>query len=86
MEDLDKKIIILINKLYKMDDNQNKEFETILKTLANEEKIDIAYSLWKKVKEEENIISNFLRKVKLLKNDLEDYKEQDKAEELLTHI
>jgi len=86
MEDLDKKIIILINKLYKMDDNKNKEFETILKTLANEEKMEIAYILWNKIKEEENIISRFLVKVKILKNDLEDYKVQQKVEQLLTDI
>lgn len=86
VKNLDIKIMFLMNKLYDMDDEQVKEFKIMLNSFSYEEKMEVAYSLRKKVKEEESILKRFLKKVKLLKNDLEDYKVQKKADELLKNI
>ena len=86
IDNIDDKIIILINKLYNMDQEQIRNFKIMLENFSYEEKIEISYSLWKKIKEEESIISKFLKKIKLLKNDLEEYKVKKDADKLLANI
>lgn len=75
-----------MKKLYKMNDKEMEDFKLMLETFTHEEKMEIAYTLWKKVKEEESIISKFLKKIKLIKNDIEDYRTQKQADELLASL
>ena len=86
IDNIDNKIIILMQKLYHMDQEQIRKFKIMLESFSYEEKIEISYSLWKKIKEEESIISKFLKKIKLLKNDLEEYKVKKDADKLLANI
>ncbi len=86
MKNLENNIIFLMKKLYKMNDKEMEDFKTMLSEFSKEEKMEIAYTLWKKVKEEESIVSRFLKKIKLIKNDIEDYKTQQQADKLLADL
>lgn len=86
IKNLDEKIVILTNKLYKINKNEEQELREILKTLTYDEKLEIAYSLWEKIKKDESIIKKFLQKIKLLKNNLKEMKIKEEADNLLANI
>ena len=84
------KIIYLLRWMYDMTEEDEKNIISILEDLSEEEKIDIAYMLYKKYEIENNLLKQAVLKLKTIDHDIEEYHTKKEAdtwlEEILTKL
>jgi len=86
MSNLDEKVIELMKRLYWMTEEEVMEFENILKGFTEQEKKDLALTLWKKLQAEESIFKKLFRKLKTIWNDIEEAKTRKEADLMLLDL
>jgi len=80
------KILYLLKWMYDMTENDEKKIVSILEKLSEQEKIDIAYNLYKKFEIEDNILKQALLKLKTIDHDIEEYHTKQEADRWLEDI
>ena len=86
MSNLDEKVIELIKRLYWMTEEEIIEFKSILRGFTEQEKKDLALTLWQKLQEEESIFKKLFRKLKTIWNDIEEAKTIQEADLMLLDL
>jgi len=86
MENLDQKIIDLMKKIYWMTEEEIIEFKSILRGFSEDEKRELAFTLWQKLQEEESIFKKIFRKLKNIANNIEEIKTRQEADKMLLDL
>jgi len=86
MSNLDEKVIELMKKVYWMTEEEIIEFKSILRGFTEQEKKDLALTLWQKLQEEESIFKKLFRKLKNIWNDIEEAKTKQEADLMLLDL
>jgi len=72
--------------MYDMTENDEKEIISILEKLSEQEKIDVAYMLYKKFEVENNILKQAVLKLKTIDHDIEEYHTKQEADKWLEDL
>jgi len=80
------KIMYLLRGLYDMTEEDEQNIIKVLEELSEEEKIDIAYMLYKKFEIENNILKTAVLKLKTIDHDLQEYHTKEEADKWLAEI
>ena len=80
------KILYLLKWMYDMTENDEKEIISILEKLSEQEKIDVAYMLYKKFEVENNILKQAVLKLKTIDHDIEEYHTKQEADKWLEDL
>lgn len=80
------KIMYLLRWMYDMTEDDEKEIISILEKMSEEEKIDVAYMLYKKFEIENNLLKQAVLKLKTIDHDIEEYHTKKEADAWLEEI
>ena len=86
MSKLDKKLLYLMHKLYNLTNDEEKDFLDMIDWFDEQEKKEIWYILWERVKEEEWLFSKFVRKLKGIWNKIKEKQTRIEAEQMLLDL
>ena len=86
MSKIDTKLLNLMHQLYELTGIEEKDFLDMINWFDEEEKKEIGYMLWERVKAEEWLFSRFMRKIKNIWNNIEEQKTKLEADQMLLNL
>ena len=86
MSKVDNKLLYLMHKLYDLTEDEERDFLDMINWFDENEKKEIGYMLWERVKEEEWLFSKFIRKIKNIWNNIEEKKTKLEADQMLLNL
>lgn len=86
MKKIDKKLLDLMNKLYDLTEDEKQDFLDMIKWFTEDEKKEIWFMLFERLKTEEWLFSKFIRKIKNIWNNIEEKKTKLEADKMLLNL
>jgi len=86
MEKTDRKLLELMNELYDFTESEEQDFLYMIEWFTEDEKKEIWFMLFERLKSEEWLFSKFIRKVKHIWNNIEEYKTKLEADKMLLNL
>jgi len=86
MEKIDEKLLGLMNRLYDLTEDEEQDFLEMVKWFTEDEKKEIWFMLFERLKAEESLFSKFIRKIKNIWNNIEEHKTRLEADKMLLNL
>ena len=86
MDNINEKILYLLRWLYDLNAENEKNILKVLDKMTEDEKMDLAYMLYKKLNVKEQLIKEALLKLKVVDHNIEEYTTKKEADIWLEKI
>lgn len=86
MSKIDIKLLNLMNQLYDLTETEEQDFLDMIHWFTEDEKKEIGYMLFERIKEEKWLFSKFIRKIKNIWNNISEHKIKTEADKMLLNL